>query len=125
MAYRRPPRTANRGPRARASAAPPLRPDRRHRAFFFGLEDRTLLTGVIDLALSLPIGHALVGTLAPFGASFYKVDVASPGRLTADVVAKGFPSRLSFVDAQGHPLLQSDAPSIDTGRRFRCHRGWE
>ena len=89
-----------------------------------GLEARRLLAGPHDYAseaVALPLDSPVEGTLAPGDSNSYRVlvgdviDASTAGELTvtlhsATLPTSGpaFPARVSLVDANGEPLLESD-----------------
>ena len=84
------------------------------------LEARTLLAGtfVPDLtaeAVPLALGAPLTETIAPLAATYYSVSLDTGGKLTVMLDAPGFAARLSLVDAEGQPLVQSDGPATGAG----------
>ena len=72
------------------------------------LERRTLLA-LLPVPLSLGSHHA--ATIAPLATAYYSVSSEKGGKLTATLDAPGFAARLSLVNAEGHPLVQSDGPA--------------
>ena len=72
------------------------------------LERRTLLA---FLPVPLSLGSPRVATIAPLAATYYSVSSDKGGKLTATLDAPGFEARLSLVDAEGRPLVQSDGPA--------------
>jgi hypothetical protein len=78
------------------------------------LERRTLLALLADLpaqAVPLSLGSPLAATIAPLAATYYSVSSDTGSRLTATLDLSGFAARLSLVDAEGRPLVQSDGPA--------------
>lgn len=79
------------------------------------LEARTLLAGtfVPDLtaeAVPLTLGSLLTETIAPLETTYYRISSDTGGKLMVMLQASGF-ARVSIVDPQGHPLVQSDGPA--------------
>ena len=66
-------------------------------------------------ALPLALGSPLDETIAPLAATYYSVSSDAGGKLTVMLDAPGFAARLSLVDAQGRPLVQSDGPATGAG----------
>src|ERR1700677_3654449 len=73
------------------------------------MEDRTCLDATPIDAATLAPGAPAEGTLAPGGSAYYWVTSATDALLSATVVATGSAVRLSLCDAQGDPLVVSDA----------------
>jgi len=81
------------------------------------LEARVLLTltaSVMSEAALLAIGSPVSGKLAAGGADFYEIQPSEGGRLIAEIQAgsSSLELRLSFFDAQGNLLVQSDGQSL-------------
>jgi len=72
------------------------------------LERRTLLA---FLSVPLSPGSPHAATIAPLAATYYSVSSNKGGKLTATLDVSGFAARLSLVDAEGRPLVQSDGPA--------------
>ena len=84
------------------------------------LEARTLLAGtfVPDLtaeAVPLALGSPLTETIAPLETTYYRISSDTGGKLMVMLQASGFAARVSIVDPQGHPLVQSDGPAPGGG----------
>jgi hypothetical protein len=82
------------------------------------LERRTLFAGLPDLlgnALPLALGSPRTATIAPFAATFYSVSSDTGGKLTIQLDAPALATRLSLVDRQGQPLVQSDGSTTGAG----------
>ena len=84
------------------------------------LEARTLLAGtfVSDLtaeAVPLALGSPLKETIAPLETTYYRISSDTGGKLMVMLQASGFAARVSIVDPQGHPLVQSDGPAHGDG----------
>ena len=84
------------------------------------LESRTLLAGtfVPDLtaeAVPLALGSPLTETIAPLETTYYRISSDTGGKLMVMLQASGFAARVSIVDSQGHPLVQSDGPAPGGG----------
>ncbi len=80
-----------------------------------------LLAGPPDVsseAVPLPVGTPIDGSIAPLGAIYYRVSSDVGGKLAVTLDAKGFAARLSLVDAEGSPVVQSDCPAIGAGDRL-------
>jgi hypothetical protein len=77
------------------------------------LEDRTLLTSLAALASAqmLTPGSPVTGSLSDGGVMDYQLAITTSGRLTVQVHADGFATRLALLDSQGHLLVQSDGQS--------------
>jgi len=56
-----------------------------------------------------------MATIAPFAATFYSVSSDMGGKLTVLLDAPGFAARLSLVDPEGRPVVQSDGRVTGTG----------
>ena len=54
-------------------------------------------------------------TIAPLAATFFSVSSDMGGKLTVSLDAPGFAARLSLVDAEGQPLVQSDGLATGAG----------
>ncbi len=76
------------------------------------LESRLLLSGIPADPVMLTSGSTLPGMMAAGGARFYTITSDGGGKLTVTITAAGFPARVSLVDAQGNPLIESDGPAI-------------
>ena len=91
------------------------------------LEARTLLAGtfVPDLtaeAVPLALGSPLKETIAPLETTYYRISSDTGGKLMVMLKmlkAPGFAARVSIVDSQGHPLVQSDGPAPGGGNDRR------
>ena len=82
------------------------------------LERRTLLAAPPYLpaeAVPLSLGSPHAATIAPLAATYYSVSSDAGGKLTVTLDAPGFAARLSLVDAEGQPLVQSDGPATGAG----------
>ena len=84
------------------------------------LEARTLLAGtfVSDLtakAVPLALKSRLTETIAPLETTYYRISSVTGGKLMVMLQASGFAARVSIVDPQGHPLVQSDGPAPGGG----------
>ena len=83
------------------------------------LERRTLLAGtsldVASDAQSLELGQPLGGNLPALTAIYYRVSSDWGGNLMVLLQSPGVPARLSMVDSQGHPLVQSDGSGTGDG----------
>ena len=82
------------------------------------LEARTLLAGPVDvyaaaylLSLDTPVTHAI----SPAAAIFYRISSDVAGQLTVMLHASEFKARLSLVDENGLPLVQSDGTASRSG----------
>jgi hypothetical protein len=89
---------------------------RRHRWAFEQFEDRTLLATVPggNLAVAAPLaapGDSFSGVLGQGAPVFFQIHPVSDALLIAHVSAPGLRTRLSMLDSQGHPLVQSDGQS--------------
>jgi hypothetical protein len=73
------------------------------------------LLNLATVAVPLALDSPLVQTIAPRGMAFYQVASEAGGRFTVQFLASGFPARISLVDAQGQPLVQSDGSATGTG----------
>src|SRR5271157_2184284 len=78
------------------------------------LESRTLLAGTFE-AVPLALGSPLTETIAPLETTYYRISSDSGGKLMVMLQASEFAARVSIVDSQGHPLVQSDGPAPGAG----------
>src|SRR5271157_1234573 len=78
------------------------------------LESRTLLAGTFE-AVPLALGSPLTETIAPLETTYYRILSDSGGKLMVMLQASEFAARVSIVDSQGHPLVQSDGPAPGAG----------
>ena len=88
------------------------------------LEDRTLLSGpaatapaldLLAVAIPLKLDSPLAATIPAASATFYQISSNVAGKLTVSLQAPGFAARVSLVDANGQPLVQSDGSVPGTG----------
>ena len=82
------------------------------------LERRTLLTGPPDVAaeaVPLALDSPVAATIAPLAATYFVVSSDAAGKLTVVLESPGFAARLSLVDANGQPLVQSDTSPSGAG----------
>ncbi len=92
-----------------------------YRPLLLALERRVLLAGPPDLsseAVPLPVGTPIDGSIGPLGAIYYRVSSDAGGKLTVTLDATDFAARLSLVDADGSPVVQSDGPASGAGDRL-------
>ena len=64
-----------------------------------------LMVGAATLTLDSPVG----ARIAPLAAAYYQISLSTPGELTVVLQSPGLAARISLVDQEGQPLVQSDA----------------